>query len=161
MELRLAHGRPTRMNGRLAASGIAFVMVGLSACGAQSGATSSASNNAIEDSVRTRLLAIADEQAAGCSGTAMHVQVAKSTRDVATVKTMQEVGLVGDKRPVWAILVTGGKYTCPHTGPAGAPTPTPTSDILTIVDASTFEMTDGGSGPNDTLNGLSPIITLR
>jgi hypothetical protein len=161
MEPRTDHWRPSYVNRRNIAPVMSLVVVALSACGAQSGASSTDSALAIGDSARTRLLTIADQQAAGCSGKAVHVQVAKSTRDVATVKTMQEVGMVGDNRPVWAILVTGGQYTCPHTGPAGSPASTPTTDLLTIVDASTYEMTDGGSGPNDTLNGLGPVTTLR
>ncbi len=140
---------------------MALVVMAVSACGTQSGASANSPANAIEDSVRTRLLTIADQQAAGCSGEAGHVQVAKSTRDVATMTTMKDVGRVGDKRPVWTILVTGGQYACDHSRPSGAPASAPTTDLLTIVDASTYETTDGGSGSNDTLNGLEPVITLR
>lgn len=140
---------------------MALAVLAVSACGARSGASPNSAANAIEDSVRTRLLTIADQQAAGCSGEAGHVQVAKSTRDVATMTTMKAVGRVGDKRPVWAILVTGGQYMCDHPRPPGASAPSLTSDLLTIVDASTYETTDGGSGSNDSLNGLEPVITLR
>lgn len=145
----------------MVASVIALVVVAVNACGAQSGASGTASAPAMGDSARTRLLAIADRQAAACSGKAVHVQVAEGTRDVATVKTMHEVGMVGDERPVWAILVTGGRYTCPRTGPPGSAATAPTADLLMLVDSSTYEMTDGGSGPNDTLDGLGPVTTLR
>ena len=100
---------------------IGLVGATVTACGAPEDAGSVGTALAIEDSARTRLLAIADQQAAGCSGKAVYVQAARSTRDVATMNTMQAVGRAGDKRPVWVILVTGGQYACPHTGPRGAP----------------------------------------
>lgn len=134
--------------------------ISLVACAAHPVSTSG-SSAPIEEIVQTRLLAIADHEAAACHGTAVHVQVARSTRDVATMATMQDVGQVGDSRPVWAMLVTGSSYTCAHTGPSGARPAAPSHDLLTILDAGTYEPTDGGSGPEDTLNGLSPVFSLR
>ena len=142
-----------------AASIVLLVVVMVSA--ALFGREAGASDAAIAPSVSTRLLSIANQDAAGCGGKAVHVQVARSTRDTATMVTMQDVGLVGDHRAVWAMLITGGTYSCATTGPPGALQGPATHELLEIVDAATFEPTDGGSGQNDSLRGLHPIITLR
>jgi hypothetical protein len=108
--------------------------------------------------VKTRLLAIADADAAACGGPARHVQVASSTRAVANQVTSGATGM--DNRPVWVLLITGGPFNCPHTGPSNSPLP-PASDQIIILDASNLQPTDGGFGDHDTLHGLGPITTLR
>jgi hypothetical protein len=153
--------RPIHMLRPCAVAAAILLAASMSACAAQPGGTASGSAAQISDPVRIRLLAIADQEAGACNGTAVRVRVARSTRDVATMATMQEVGQIGDKRRVWAMLVTGGTYTCAQLGPSGAPASAPSHDLLTILDATTYVTTDGGSGPGDTLNGLSPVISLR
>lgn len=107
-----------------------------------------------------RLLSIADADARSCAGPARHVQVARSTRATANRIATGDVGQVGDERPVWVLLITGGPFTCLHTGPLGASVP-PASDQIVFLDAATFQPTDGGFGDHDTLNGLGPVTSLR
>jgi hypothetical protein len=112
----------------------------------------------LDAAVQKRLLSIADADATMCSGPATRVHVVRSTR--ATANKIATGAVVNDDRPVWVLLITGGPFTCPHSGPSNASLP-PASDQIIFLDASTFEPTDGGFGDNDTLAGLGPITTLR
>ena len=133
---------------------IAMSVAALAACG-------HAQPSGLDGPDTSRLLAVADRAASGCNGKATHVQVARSTRDRATMATMQEIGQDGDHRRVWAMLITGDTYTCVTTGPPGSPGTQTTNDLLLIIDANSFQTTDGGWSPNDTLSGLASVITLR
>lgn len=124
------------------------------------GCTHGSAPMAVSAPIQKRLLAIADTDARSCSGPAKHVEVARSTRATANRVATGDVGQVGDERPVWVLLITGGPFNCPHTGPSGASLP-PASDQIIFLDASTFKPTDGGFGGHDTLDGLGPIATLR
>jgi hypothetical protein len=112
----------------------------------------------LDTTVQKRLLSIADADAKSCSGPATHVQTVHSTR--ATANKIATGAVVNDNRAVWVLLITGGPFTCQHTGPAGASL-APASDQIIVLDASTFEPTDGGFGDHDTLAGLGPVSTLR
>ncbi len=112
----------------------------------------------LDATVEKRLLAIADADAKLCSGPATHVHVVHSAR--ATANKIATGAVVKDNRPVWVLLITGGPFSCPHSGPSNAKL-APASDQIIVLDASTFEPTDGGFGDNDSLAGLGPIATLR
>ncbi len=115
---------------------------------------------AVSGPIQGRLLSIADADARSCSGPAKHVQVVRSTRATANRVATGDVGQVEDERPVWVLLITGGPFNCPHSGPPGSSLP-PAGDQIVVLDASTFQPTDGGFGDHHTLAGLGPITTLR
>jgi hypothetical protein len=125
----------------------------LAACGQAAAAT-----GPLDGTVRKHLLSIADADARTCSGPATHVHVVHSTR--ATANKIATGAVVDDDRPVWVLLITGGPFSCPHSGPSNAAL-APASDQIIFLDASTFEPTDGGFGDNDSLAGLGPVTTLR
>ena len=114
----------------------------------------------VSPQTQQRLLSIADADARACSGPATHVEAAASTRATANRITTGDGGGSGDERPVWVLLITGGPFNCPHTGPSGSLLP-PASDQIIILDASNFQPTDGGFGDHDTLHGLGLVTTLR
>ncbi len=114
---------------------------------------------AIDGATATRLLALADKAARGCSGKAFSVQVARSTNDVATAKVLE--GRVFDHRPVWAILVSGDAFACPHSGPPGSSHIAHVTNFIELIDASTFKETAFGSAPDQSLTPIGPVAVLR
>jgi len=150
-QARVSRSRPSLTRCTVA---VAISVAALSACG-------HSQPSGLDATDTSHLLAFADAAAHGCHGKATHVQVARSTRDKATIATMGEIGSVGDHRPVWAMLITGDTYTCVTTGPSGSSPTQTTHDLVLIIDAKTFQGTDGGWSAHDTLSGLAPVITLR